>query len=282
MILIDLNQVIFSGLMAHISTQKNVVIEEPLVRHIVLNTLRIHIKKFRDEYGEVVLCCDNATYWRKTYFPFYKAGRKKIREASSLDWNLIFPILTNIKNELKNNFPYRYIDVENAEADDVIGTLTPRFANNEKILILSSDGDFIQLHQYKNVKQYNPTLKKFITTDNAILSLKEKIIKGDRGDGIPNILSRGNCFVLEERQTPITKKKFDQFINMEFNSSATDELSLAYTRNKTLIDLSCIPVAIKENIIHTYDNTKTAPRSKLLNYFIEKRLKNLMDVIEDY
>jgi hypothetical protein len=228
-----------------------------------------------------VLCCDNATYWRKTYFPFYKAGRKKIREASSLDWNLIFPILSNIKNELKENFPYRYIDVENAEADDVIGTLTPRFANNEKILILSSDGDFVQLHQYKNVKQYNPTLKKFITTDNAILSLKEKIIKGDKGDGIPNVLSPSDCFVRDLRQTPITKGKLDKLMEKNYTEWEDENAKIGFTRNQTLIDLRHIPSDITSKIINTYEETIPV-KGKLLDYFITNKLSNLMDVIEEF
>lgn len=281
MILIDLNQVILSGMMSQLSTQKNVQLEENLVRHMVLNILRMHVKNFQPEYGEVVLCCDNKTYWRKSYFPFYKAGRKKARDASALDWALIFDILGKIKQELKDNFPYRVIDVENAEADDIIGTLTPRFANNEKVLILSSDGDFLQLQKYPNVKQYNPSLKKYIKSQDPAKELKEKIIKGDKGDGIPNILSPANCFVMEQRQKSITKGKLEEFLNMDLDSAET-EISSAFIRNKTLIDLSCIPEEIKNSIIHTYESIVPAPRNKLLNYFIEKRLKNLMDVIEEF
>jgi 5'-3' exonuclease len=256
MILIDLNQVLLSGLMAQIGGQKNIKLEESLVRHMVLNILRSHIKQFRAEYGEVVLCCDNKKYWRKDFFPFYKAGRKKTREKSDLDWHLIFDILGNLKRELKDNFPYKVIDVDGAEADDIIGTLTPLYSGSEKVLILSSDGDFLQLQQYKNVKQYNPTQKKFVKSANPLLELKEKIISGDKGDGIPNVLSPADCFVRDMRQKPITKNKMEQMLNESYSDWKDEEAKIGYSRNQTLIDLRNIPDEIKNLIIDTYNNTK--------------------------
>ena len=282
MILIDLNQVLLSGLMAQIGGQKNIKLEEGLVRHMVLNILRSHVKQFRGEYGEVVLCCDNKKYWRKDVFPFYKAGRKKTREKSDLDWHLIFDILGNLKRELRDNFPYKVIDVEGAEADDIIGTLTPLYSGSEKVLILSSDGDFLQLQQYKNVKQYNPTQKKFVKSADPLLELKEKIISGDKSDGIPNVLSPADCFVRDMRQKPITKNKMEQMLNESYSDWKDEEAKVGYSRNQMLIDLRNIPDEIKNSIIDTYNNTKPSPRSKLINYFMEKKLKNLMDVIEEF
>ena len=282
MILVDLNQVLLSGLMAQISNQKGVKLDESLVRHMILNILRMHIRNFRKDYGDVVLCCDNRKYWRKEFFPFYKAGRKKTREKSDLDWHLIFDMLAKFKLELKENFPYKVVDVEGAEADDIIGTLVPIYAPHEKILILSSDGDFLQLQTYgNNVKQYNPAQKKFVKSENPTEELKEKIIRGDKGDGIPNMFSPSDCFVRDLRQKPITKGVLEKYLKESVdNYSETDKAN--YTRNATLIDLTMIPKDIKEKIINTYSETKPASRQKLLNYFIEKKLKNLMDVIEEF
>lgn len=282
MILVDLNQVLLSGLMAQISNQKGVKLDESLVRHMILNILRMHIRNFRKDYGDVVLCCDNRKYWRKEYFPFYKAGRKKTREKSDLDWHLIFDMLSKFKSELRENFPYKVIDVEGAEADDIIGTLVPIYAPHQKILILSSDGDFLQLQNYgSNVKQYNPAQKKFVKSENPVEELKEKIIRGDKGDGIPNMFSPSDCFVRDLRQKPITKGVLDKYLKEDANNySETDKAN--YNRNATLIDLTFIPKEIKEKIINTYDETKPASRQKLLNYFIENKLKNLMDVIEEF
>lgn len=280
MILVDLNQVLLSGIMAQIS-DRSVKIEEGLVRHLVLNILRTHIKQFKSEYGDVILCCDNKRYWRKEFFPFYKAGRKKSREKSDLNWQLIFEILGKIKQELKDYFPYRVIDVDGAEADDIIGTLAPKFSNHEKVLILSSDNDFLQLQVHKNIKQYNPATKKFVKSENPIVELKEKIIRGDKGDGIPNIFSPSDCFVLEQRQKTISKNKLEQFLNE--HHSQYDELSrIGFSRNQTLIDLNCIPDNIRQSILQTYNDVKVPPKSMLINYFMENKLKNLMEVIEEF
>ena len=286
MILVDLNQVLLAGLMAQLSKQKGVKLDEDLIRHLVLNILRMHLKTFRNEYGEVVLCCDNRKYWRKEFFPFYKAGRKATREKSALDWHLIFELLAKLKQELKENFPYKVIDVDGAEADDIIGTLAPRYAAHQKVLILSSDGDFLQLQQYgPNIKQYNPAQKKFIKSQNPLVELKEKIIRGDKGDGIPNIFSSSDCFVRGLRQKSISEDKLNKLLkeDMDKTSDLIDSNALTgFSRNKTLIDLTCIPVEIKEKIINTYDDSKPASKQKMFNYFIQYRLKNLMEVIEDF
>ena len=283
MILVDLNQVLLAGLMAQIANQKG-KLDEHLIRHMILNIIRTHVKNFKNEYGDVILCCDNRKYWRKEYFPFYKAGRKKTREKSDLDWHLIFDMLAKFKQELRENFPYKVIDVEGAEADDIIGTLVPRHAPHEKILILSSDGDFLQLQQYgSNVKQYNPSQKKYVKSADPLLELKEKIIRGDKGDGIPNIFSPSDCFVRDLRQKPITKGMLDKILNEDLtHPNWTSDAVAGFSRNKVLIDLTQIPSEIKEQIINTFEETVPAKRNKLLNYFIEHKLKNLMEVIEEF
>ena len=281
MILVDLNQVLLSGLMAQISNKKGVKLDEDLVRHMILNILRMHIRNFRKEFGDVVLCCDNRKYWRKEYFPFYKAGRKKTREKSDLDWHMIFDMLAKFKTELRENFPYKVIDVEGAEADDIIGTLAPRQATHEKVLILSSDGDFLQLQKYGNIKQYNPAQKKFIVSEDPVKELKMKIINGDTGDGIPNILSASDTFVTGQRQKRMTEQKMAKYLNEEYINYDTIA-NTGFCRNQVLIDLRNIPGDIKDKIINTYDETKPAPKGKILDYFIANKLKNLMDVIEEF
>lgn len=290
MILVDLNQVILSGMMAQLNSDKKLKngLSEDLVRHMVLNILRNHIRNFKSEYGEVVLCCDNRNYWRKEVFPFYKAGRKKAREKSDLDWQLIFDILGSLKQELKDNFPYKVLDVDNAEADDIIGTLAPRHVMHENVLILSSDGDFLQLQKYNNqntkfqIKQYNPAQKKFIKSDKPLLELKEKIIRGDKGDGIPNVLSASNCFVSDVKQKSITKGILTKLMSEDFDKWQDETAKIGWSRNNLLINLDCIPGDVKNRVIEAYDNAKPAPRMKLFNYFVQYKLKNLMDVIEDF
>jgi hypothetical protein len=285
MILVDLNQVLLAGLMAQIANSKNVKLEESLIRHMILNIIRSHLKNFRKEYGEVVLCSDNRKYWRKEYFPFYKAGRKKSRKNSDLDWHLIFDMLAKFKVELRENFPYKVIDVEGAEADDIIGTLVPRHIMNENILIISSDGDFLQLQMYNGrsdytVKQYNPTQKKFLISENPLEELKQKIINGDKGDGIPNILSPSDTFVREIRQKVMTEAKLTKFMS-EHYTEYDENSKIGFTRNQTLIDLRNIPGDIQSKIINNYEETVPV-KGKLLDYFIANKLFNLMEVIEEF
>jgi hypothetical protein len=287
MILVDLNQVLLSGLMAQIASQKGVKLEEDLIRHMILNIIRTHLRNFRKDYGEVVLCSDNRKYWRKEFFPFYKAGRKKSREKSDLDWHLIFDMLAKFKVELKENFPYKVIDVEGAEADDIIGTLVPRHIMHENILIISSDGDFLQLQMYNGksnftVKQYNPAQKKFIVSENPLDELKEKIIRGDKGDGIPNVLSASDCFVRDIRQTPISKGKLEKLMEKNYGDWEDEKAKVGFSRNQTLIDLRNIPGDIQSKIINNYEETVPASKGKILDYLIANKLKNLIDVIEEF
>lgn len=285
MIIIDLNQVMISNLMAQIGNHTNAQVEESMVRHMVLNSIRSIRTKFSSEYGEVVIACDNKNCWRRAIFPYYKANRKKSRDSSELNWTEIFNCLDKIRQELKDHFPYRVIDLETAEADDIIATLVFRYGspvdNGDKILILSGDKDFIQLHKFSNVYQYDPVRKKFIQHNSPETFLKEHIMKGDSGDGVPNFLSNDDCFVIGERQKPLTVKKIEHYIQM--NPQEYDEkLKRNYFRNAQMIDLTYIPNDLKEKILDQYDTYEVNKRNKLLNYFISNKLKMLMEHINEF
>ncbi len=282
-VLIDLNQVLISNLMQQINSNPKVKLDENLIRHMVLNSLRSYIRQFKEKYGNIIICCDSKKYWRRDVFPFYKSNRKKARDESGFDWTLIFETLNKIRDELKENFPYKVIDVEGAEADDVIGVLSARLSSSEDILILSSDKDFVQLQKYSNVTQYSPILKRFVTADDPHLYVKEHIIKGDRGDGIPNFLSADNVFALGERQKVINKKKLEEWLKLKPDEFCVNENMLrGYKRNQMLVDLDFIPEHISAQIVEAYENVKPGNRQKMFNYFVEKRLKNLMEVIQEF
>jgi len=286
-VLVDFNQVVISNFLMQVGAHTNIALEEGMLRHMILNTLRSHRQKFADEYGELVICCDNKKYWRKEVFPFYKAGRKKARQASGIDWPTMFSTLDKVRQELIDVFPYKIINVEGAEADDIIGAIVKN-TTDQPILILSSDKDFIQLHTNSNVKQYSPTVKKFVRHENPDIYLKEHIIKGDRGDGIPNINSPDGVFVDGGRQKPVRKDLLNSIKTIDINSATlydtftSEDHKRNWMRNRQLIDLSMIPQEIEKEILHAYNNYKLNDRSKLFNYFIEKRLSNLMDSIGDF
>ena len=284
MILVDMNQVTLSNLMVQLGGSKNV--EPDFVRHMVLNSLRSYRSKFEGEFGELVLCYDNKTNWRREYFPNYKHSRRKGRKDSKLDWNNIFDTLHMIKDELTEFFPYKVLEVENAEADDIIASVVFHVAsepkNYEKVLILSSDKDFIQLQKYNFVSQYSPMQKKFINGVDPTTYIKEHILKGDRGDGVPNFLSPDNTFVDELRQRPLSKRKLEAWIDLEPSDYCNEEMMRNYQRNRTLIDLSYIPDDIKEKCTETFLDAPEGNRKHLLNYFIKKKLKSLMENIGDF
>ena len=281
MIIVDINQIMISNLMVTIH-RDNLELSEDLVRHMVLNSLRGHNKKFRKQYGDMVIACDSGNVWRRQAFPNYKAGRKESREKSEHDWTMIFDILAKVKDEIKTFLPYKVIEVESAEADDIIAVLCKRrFVTNEKILILSGDKDFIQLHNDK-IKQYNPVLNKFVGQgENPSLYIREHILKGDRSDCIPNILSDDNVFIEGRRQRPLSKKKIEAWCN-EIVPTFNEEEQKNYDRNKQLIDLNYVPREFEDKINREFDTFEVATRDKILGYFINKKLKTLIESIDEF
>lgn len=283
MILVDMNQVLIAAVMQQINSNPKVKLDEDLIRHMVLNSLRSYVRQFKNKYGEIVIACDSKNYWRREVFPFYKSNRKKDRDQSGFDWNLIFETLNKIRDELSTHFPYKVLNVDGAEADDIIAVLATRHAPHEEILILSSDKDFVQLQKYGNVLQYSPILKRYVSVEDPILFVKEHILRGDRGDGIPNFLSPDNTFAAGERQKVINTKKLTEWLTKAPEEFCTTEVLMRnYKRNQMLVDLDYVPEKIRQNIVEAYDNTNVPKRSGLLNYFIDKRLKNLISVIDEF
>ena len=277
MILVDMNQISLASIMMHLHMQKESDIDENMVRHMILNSLRMYRSRFVSEFGELVLCYDSRHYWRRDYFPEYKHSRRKGREKDSKNGDDIFSCLNKIKEEIKNNMPYKFLEVYGAEADDIIATLCSE--SSDEVMILSGDKDFIQLQKYPNVKQYSPITKKMINGINPDDYLKEHVLKGDTSDGVPNVLSPDNSFVDGIRQKPLSKKKIAAMIDGNFPN---DEIKRNFQRNKTLIDLGCVPDELRTEILVTYKDAPENSRSKLLNYFIKQRLKTLTESIGEF
>jgi 5'-3' exonuclease len=287
MILVDMSQISLASMMMHLNMNKTTKPDENMVRHMILNSLRMYRSRFKQEFGELVLCFDSRHYWRRDHFPNYKAGRKKSRESSNLDWDAIFGCLNEIKQELKDYFPYKHIEVYGAEADDIIAALCLELEyDNGKTLILSGDKDFIQLHRFTNVSQYSPITKKMINGFDPYHYLDEHILKGDTSDGVPNVLSPDNTFVDGLRQKPLGKKKIAEWtgeVLIPVEMAIPDgEVKRNFQRNQQLIDLSKAPEEIFLACMREYQNAPDGDRSKLLNYFTKKRLKNLTESIGEF
>ena len=282
MILIDFNGIAIGNVVV-----QRLSADENLIRHMILNSIRMYRQKFHREYGEVVIVADGAGNWRKDAYPQYKASRKKSRDESSIDWEEMFRIINMIRDEIRDNFPYKVMHQYGCEADDVIAQIameTQEFGKHEPVMIVSADKDFIQLQKYDNIKQFSPMTKKYVKHENPRLYMMEHIFRGDGGDGVPNVLSDDNVFVEGRRQSPVTKKKIEAWLEAEdLQSAMGDDIYRNFLRNKKLIDLMETPQNIKTEIINTYESQDPSKnKSKVFNYLIQKRCKLLLESVQEF
>lgn len=283
MIIMDLSQVMISNLMVQLGNHTNAEIEEDLLRHMILNSIRAYNVKFKAQFGEMIIAADAGHNWRRQVFPYYKANRRKNREKSEINWTVVFETLNKVREELKEHFPYRVIHVDGAEADDIIGTIVQEYGDtNEQILILSGDKDFVQLQRYMNVQQFDPVQKKWRKTNDPDRFIKEHIMRGDTGDGVPNFLSADDTFVVGSRQKPISQKKLDLWLDQDPQTFCDEKMLRGYLRNQQLVDLNFIPAEIKKEVLAQFEEQKGKGREKLFNYFIERRLKILLESINEF
>lgn len=279
-ILVDFNQIAISNLMINLKMGHIDNVEEDMLRHMILNSLRFNRSKFTEKYGELIICCDGRNTWRRDVFPYYKRNRKESRASSGYDWNLIFETLNKITDELHEYFPYKVVHLERAEADDVIAVLAKQWTRDDKVLILSGDKDFMQLQKLDNVDQYSPVQKKFLRVKNPQEFLFEHIVRGDVGDGIPNCLSKDSTFVSRDRQTPITKKRLAEW--MEKGKVDYKNGDVGFDRNRRLIDFDYIPEDLVQAIVREYDEAPAPDRRQLFSYFVDNRLSKLMEHIREF
>lgn len=278
MILIDFTQTMIAGLMAQLKSN-NGEVNENLLRHMILNTLRTYTRNYGEEYGDVVLCADEKHNWRKDFFALYKVNRKRARDKTGLDWNQLFDSLHQVREEIKDNFPWRMMQVPSCEADDIIAVITKHFAHTENILIVSGDKDFQQLQKYPNVKQWSPNTNKWVTCADPALFLKEHILRGDKSDGVPNFLSRDECISENIRQVPLRKGMLDTYLRIDIDKD--DKYYRNYCRNKTLIDLDEIPTEIEIAILEEFASIVPVT-GRVYDYLRNNKLNDLMDNVEDF
>lgn len=286
MIIIDFNGIAIGNIVS-----QKLEADENLLRHTILNTIRMYNLKYRDQYGQMYIACDGGS-WRRGYFEQYKYKRREARkdDTKGPDWDAIFEILNKVLEEIKTTFPYVVVQMKGAEADDIIARLvasTQEFGQYEDVMIVSADKDFIQLQVNGNVKQYSPITKKMVSEKNPELYLYEHIFKGDSGDGIPNFLSPDDCFVTGTRQKPVTKKRIESLLDNlhDLTSVMSDEEYRNFVRNKTLIDLNSIPSDVKfaiDDAIEEAKNVVPKNKSKVLNYLVKNKCKLLIESIDEF
>ena len=275
-ILIDNNQIILSSIFTAAKTAQSED-DYGFIRHLVLNTYRKYLSKFRRDYGELVICNDSKNVWRKDFFPQYKKNRSERQKKSKFDWGKIFNELHTIREEMRDVFPYRFVQVERAEADDIIAVIAKNFHHKEKIMIVSSDKDFQQLQRYPNVEQYSPSKKGILRCDDPYDFLLDHVVRGDSSDGVPNAISDDAVFVEGRRQTRLTNRKIEELKEVGFQQEDN-----FMERNQKLIDLTMVPDYIEEETMRQMETEVSGDRSKILDYMMKYRLRSLIDNLEDF
>jgi len=291
-ILIDFNQVATSAVLAFADEIKKKTPSESknIIRHAILNALRSYNLKYRKDYGDMVIACDGNQYWRREFFPPYKALRKKAREESDLDWSFIHECLGEMREDLDKYFPYRVIRHPKAEADDICGILammTQEFGRYEPVVVVTADKDAKQLLKYDNVIQYSPMLKKQIRLTKKELRewMTEHIVKGDGGDGVPSIMSPDDFYLQEDRgrQKPISSKRLEEFVERGIDACRDDQERARYQRNRTLVDFELIPDDVRSDVIKMYEDYPVKrDLNEVFNYLVKHRCRNLLDNLQDF
>jgi hypothetical protein len=257
---------------------------EELVRDSVKMTFQkiFNILEWNQETEtDILFAKDGKRLWRKSrLFNEYKFHRKAARDASSVDFRLVFKVFDRVWEELKQVLPFRFINLENVETDDIIyEAIMTEMDKYDKFQIYSTDADFRQLLRHKKVELYNPMMRKFIESADPEYDLFEKIIRGDKSDGIPNIYMDS----ITVKQKPIFTTRIKNWYDdrnefKEFLKEQPKEVQCRFIRNKKLIDMRDIPDDIKQEII------KSLTISRLqfnLQEYLKMSKKYGIDIMEE-
>ena len=238
-------------------------------------------KKYAD--NGVVIACDSKSNWRFRVFPLYKKNRKKKKEKSKFDYEMFYKNINILINEFRENLPFKVMEVEGAEADDIISVISRIFSNKTDVCIVSSDKDFIQLQHIARpftIKQYSPYRGCFVTQNDIPITFAEHIIGGDADDGVPNIWSQKDVFLVDGiKQKSFTKVKKEELNAIgltAYRKLQPPEIQERIDLNEQLIDLTKIPQDISDSIIHNFMNTKEA-RGKLNQYIVSNKMNTLLE-----
>ncbi len=277
MILIDFNQIVVSSVF---STKDD---DETEYRNKILRAIKASVMRFGDVYKNVTICCDSGHSWRKDFFPYYKCRRKINRKKSPVNWTAIHRLIGEMRDEIRDNFPYRVIQIEGAEADDIIAVIATKLAKEgERVIIVSSDKDFQQLQKFPQVKQWSPKRRDFIRQRTPEKYLKEHVLRGDKDDDIPNILSDDKTYALGLRSGSVTRKRMDLWTRPDYEFE-TEEMKRNWIRNSTLIDFEMIPDKVKSQVLEEFETLPVdVTQRNTFEYLSSKRLKQLIGTVGEF
>ena len=166
-----------------------------LTKYYILQDLFNIKREHGTNFGDLVICLDRSSngYWRKDFYPGYKVSRKKNREVSIIDYYEVFAEIDQLIEQIRINLPWKIVEVQKAEADDIMLVLSREYNKFEKILLFSPDKDMLQAQRdTDNVKQYSSLTKKWMVPENKHDHMEHWILEhvclGDAGDEIPKVV----------------------------------------------------------------------------------------------
>lgn len=206
----------------------------------------------KTDANSVVLCQEGKRNWRFDVFDQYKSHRKEEKAKAKMDYEAYYPMFDDFCDKLKQYLPNIYqLKVERAEGDDIIAVLTKNFTEKNDVICVSTDRDFYQLYKFNGYKQYNPIKRNYVQVLDPERYLLEKIVVGDKGDGVPHVKSR----VSVKTAATIVENGLEEWIKKE-------KVQKEYERNKTLIDFECIPADVQHAIMLEFKKSRFAPMAK--------------------
>lgn len=248
----------------------------PLWRFNVIDN--IYNSLYKTNTDEVVLAIDDSKSWRKLYWSRYKESRKTQRDKSEVDWNFYHSKLQELINDIQENLPFKVLQVNNCEGDDIIAVLCKEVPNN--YVIISVDEDFLQLYG-DNVAIYNPHHKKqcYVTCEDTRQFIIKKCLTGQAKDGIFNIKTPLD-WPVDKRKPGFGEVAATKVMNEGYEKWLKDNgLEERFKVNQTLMDFDMIPKAISTSILNTYNSYKLPDPDKIYPFFAKNKFNTYLDDI---
>ncbi len=247
-------------------------------KHLVTNNILHTIRE--KSPNKVIIATEGRNNWRKRLYSLYKANRKDSRDKSDINFDIFYGVIEKYINNLKEAFKNIYVlQVDGCEADDIIAILTKKFVEDKfnRIELISTDKDFVQLQKFKVFSQFDPIKKEYIKSINPSKDLELKILTGDKSDNILPILKGVGPKTAEKLLTGGMYKKttFDQYLEQE-------EIKENYKRNRQLIDFEHIPNDVQDKILHAYNEYKidSINVQDVWNWLHKEKLGKLIDNLQ--
>lgn len=272
---------------------------ENILRHAIINSFTTLKKRFGAEYGELIIAVDGKKNFRKDIYEHYKAGRAEARKKSDIPWNIVFDIVHRLVDEAKENWPWAVIEVDRAEADDVMFVLVEDIANHntqsvgvmdddepEKVLLDTRDQDMFQIHR-PGLRQWDSRDRKFITLPSGMTAeafRKDLIIRGDTTDGVENVFTPlGTLITPGVRQTACIAKRMNSVLQFEniFDYDLDPVIKERIKMNHQLVSSQGIPLDVRDEIVSKYKNRTINKKMKMLQYLQKHRCIRLIDEINN-